>query len=319
MPEHRQHGRPDVVRRGEELRDLAGGLVVGRDEDHRHLRELRVELRGHLAGVAALAEQIAVVRQQHDHGVLVEAELVEAVHEVPEPAVGHGDLAGVDRVQAAEQLRREVASEAVVRDPDLLARCSRGPSTGRCTRAAGSRARAGRSSRPPSRTAGAAGPARATPGRVLVDARRAGLLLVLAAPGVGEVLAHARHVAVVAHERRHPLLDELDRDRLGVAVVARLADDRAPVVPGLAERLVGLREGEVRVVRHLDGPVALVLQHLVPGVLVALDREPAGARAELRVGYEVPVREDPPAREDRAARRDRDHRLREGAVEAQAA
>jgi hypothetical protein len=85
-------------------------------------------------------------------------------------------------------------------------------------------------------------------GGVLVDARGAGLLLVLAASRVGEVLAHAGHVAVVAHERRHPLLDELDRDRVWVAVVARLADDRAPVVPGLAERLVRIGEGEVRVV-----------------------------------------------------------------------
>ena len=36
-----------------------------------------------------------MVAQQHDHGVLLQPELVEAVEEVAEPVVGHGHLAGV--------------------------------------------------------------------------------------------------------------------------------------------------------------------------------------------------------------------------------
>ena len=67
---------------------LPAALSSGVHEDERHLRQLGMELGGNLAGVAALAEQVAVVGEQHDHGGLVEAELVEAIHEVAEPAVG---------------------------------------------------------------------------------------------------------------------------------------------------------------------------------------------------------------------------------------
>ena len=74
----------------------------------------------------------------------------------------------------------------------------------------------------------------------------------------------------------------------------------------------------MRVVRHLHRPVALVLEDLVPGVLVALDRQPAGLGPSSGLGTKF--RNGKIRRVVKIERRgDRDHRLREGAVEAQAA
>ena len=63
-----EQGRADVVRLGEVARLARPRTRI--DDDQRHVHQLRMEDRGDLSGPSVLTEQVAVVGDQHDHGVL---------------------------------------------------------------------------------------------------------------------------------------------------------------------------------------------------------------------------------------------------------
>ena len=99
---HRQQRRGQVVGRGVVAADLAG-LAVARVDDHqRDAGQRRVQRGRDLARPAVLAEQDAVVGDQGDDRLVLQVQLVHAVEQDAEPAVGHRHLAGVEVAQAAD-------------------------------------------------------------------------------------------------------------------------------------------------------------------------------------------------------------------------
>ena len=70
---------------------LAGAGVTREVHNERQMRELVIQVHVVFAHVVALAQEIAVVGGDHDHGIVQHPALLELVDEPTKPAVGHGD------------------------------------------------------------------------------------------------------------------------------------------------------------------------------------------------------------------------------------
>ena len=235
---------------------LPARLALGVDDDARHLDQLRVQLLRDLAGPAAIAEQDAVVAQEDDRGVLVQAELPKAVEELAQPAVGIGQRGRVDGVHLAQLVGLEVGLGARV------ARGARvGPAVGRVgvhvdelvRRAPGLvRIEAVDDQRE-----------RLLLGRLLhqlgrhpEDASRIGLRRIPGVARVGEVGAHPLHIAVVlAQALGEPALEQAVGHGRRVVAKAGVSLDRYVVVEAEPERAKRLREAQEGVVARRRSPV----------------------------------------------------------------
>ena len=105
------------------MRVLTGAGVAREVDDERQVRELVVQVHVVLAHVVALAEEVAVVGRDHDHGVLEHAALLELVDELAEPAVGHrheGLVAALDVVDGAV-IEVSIGDALVLRGLEVIA------------------------------------------------------------------------------------------------------------------------------------------------------------------------------------------------------
>ena len=156
-------------------------------------------------------------------------------------------------------------------------------------------------------------------GGLAEHARRVRLGVVLAESCVGEVLAHAFDVAVVAAQPlREPALELLVGDVSGSPAEAAVADHRDVAIEAQPKGAPGAGEGDERVVAHRPGPVAGAAQRAREGRADLLDRRGAGSAPEVGRALPAAEGEDAAPGEDRAPGRHGRHGLGEEAVEADA-
>ena len=260
-----------------------------------------------------------MVRDEHHHRVAVEPELVEAVHEHAQPAVGHRHLARVEglhpldehlavvpvqvaadrRVVRPGRLRAVIVGVAV--HVDVLAR--RRPGLVRLERVDDDAERALAHRRLEHARA------------VAEHARGERLGLVVRVAAVGEVAAHPVAGVGVLDLGRQPVAQlGLRHTRRGTADLAAAPDEAVEAAP---ERAPRRREPERRVVGDVGGPVAGPAQGAREGGADVGDRGPARLRQQARIGMPAAERKHAPAAQDRAAGRHRRHRLGVEAREAE--
>ena len=283
------------------------------------MAQLLVYLVEALADPSVLAEQHAVVAEQHDERVVHQAEVREPVEEVAQPGVDERDLGGVELAHAAQDPRRQPQRRVLgrgggerlerldrrvrwpVQVPEAARRVPRLVSVEGVDHERKRLARA----RP-------LDPVHAVP----EHPRRQVVLLGAVARVRGQVGGQARLCARPS-QRPRQVARHLGLGRLALRLEAqrRLPVHQLDAVEGAAEAPVHA-EQEVRVVRHVAGRPALLAQDLGPGLAVAADGLPARLRGQLLDGPPAAERKGAAAGHDRPPRGDGRHALRVGAREA---
>ena len=256
--------------------------------------------------------------QRHDR-VALELQLVEAVEEDAQPAVGHRHLRRVKRPHPLQQDLAAVAVQ-VARDGRVVGARGLGAVVVRVAVhvqvVARRRPRLVRLERVDDQCERTLLLGRLEHARGVAEhARREGLRLVVAVVAVGEVAADAVVCVRVLHLAGQPLV------HLAVGHAGGGPPDLAAApheaVEAVAERAPGRRERQRDVVGHVGGEVAGAVQRTGERGADVGDRGPA--RLGQQPGVRVPAAEgeDAAPAEDRPARRNRRHRLWIEAREAQ--